>query len=264
MDPASAAGWLGSRGSRAQCSGGIHDPKEQQPFPAARRCPARPAGARQGCARSHLAGGGGAAEDAEVNHEPGQRQAQRLLPLHAAAGLQRRGDVQGLPVPEVLRGWSLLTLLLVARAVAVEGAGGPWQGVLAGRAMSEGMAGRAKVPVGNRQDDDGKDRFLPGLASLCMVGDDPLPWGWSLLTISLGNDPHSKDWGFLILFPGDDPFWTPLPKDRSALSLFLGWPDWFSPQGLSLFNPLPWKWHSPSLYRVTNLSPDIRQAHPRM
>lgn len=86
-------------------------------------------------ARSHLAGGGGAAEDAQVNHEPGQRQAQRLLPLHIPAGLQRRGDVQGLAVPEVLRGRCLLTLLLVARAVAVEGAGGPRQGVLAGRGM---------------------------------------------------------------------------------------------------------------------------------
>lgn len=85
--------------------------------------------------RSHLAGGGRTTEDAEVNHEPGQRQAQRLLPLHAPAGLQRRGDVQGLAVPEVLRGRCLLTLLLVARAVAVEGAGGPWQGVLAGRGM---------------------------------------------------------------------------------------------------------------------------------
>lgn len=98
--------------------------------------------------RSHLAGGGGAAEDAEVNHEPGQRQAQRLLPLHAAAGLQRRGDVQGLPVPEVLRGRCLLALLLVARAVAVEGAGGPRQRVLGGRDMERvlGMISFDTVP----------------------------------------------------------------------------------------------------------------------
>lgn len=42
-----------------------------------------------------------------------------------------------------------------------------------------GVAGRAQVPVANRED-DGKGSFLPGLASVCMVppgaGGDPLSW----------------------------------------------------------------------------------------
>lgn len=79
---------------------------------------------------SHLASGLGAAEDAEVDHQPGQHQAERLLPLHAPADLQRRRDIQGLPVPEVLCGRRLLALLLIACAVAVQGAGGPRQRVL--------------------------------------------------------------------------------------------------------------------------------------
>lgn len=52
------------------------------------------------------------------------------------------------------------------------------------------------MPVGNGED-DGKGSFVPGLASLCMglpgAGDDPLPWGGSPLTISLGDDPLPKD-----------------------------------------------------------------------
>lgn len=87
---------------------------------------------------SHLAGGLGATKDAEVDHQPGQDQAERLLPLHAAAGLQRWGDVQGLPVPEVLGGRRLLALLLVASVVGIQGAGGPWQGVLGGRRVVRG------------------------------------------------------------------------------------------------------------------------------
>lgn len=94
-------------------------------------CPPHvPLGLGRAAPASHLAGGLSATEDAEIDHQPGQRQAECLLPLDAAAGLQRWGDVQGLPVPEVLGGRRLLTLLLVACVVGVQGAGGPWQGVL--------------------------------------------------------------------------------------------------------------------------------------
>lgn len=80
--------------------------------------------------RSHLAGGLGAPQDAQVHDEPGQHEAERRLPLHAPAVLDGRGDVEGLPVPEVLRGGRLLTLLVVARAVVVQRAHGPRQGIL--------------------------------------------------------------------------------------------------------------------------------------
>lgn len=136
---------------------------------------------------SHLAGGLSATEDAEVDHQPGQCQAERLLPLHVPTGLQRWRDVQGLPVPEVLGGRRLLALLLIAGAVAVQGAGGPRQGVLGGRDMGRTPAvstvGRARVPVGDRGDEGKEGGFLPwGLlvSTLCC-------WGLGM-TLSPGND----------------------------------------------------------------------------
>lgn len=79
---------------------------------------------------AHLARGLGAPQDAQVHHRPGQDQAQRRLPLHSPALLDGRRDVEGLPVPEVLCGRGLLTLLIVACAVSIQGADRPWQGVL--------------------------------------------------------------------------------------------------------------------------------------
>lgn len=110
---------------------------------------------------TYLASGLSAAEDAEVDHQPGQCQAERLLPLHAPAGLQRRRDVQGLPVPEVLGGRRLLALLFIARAVAVQGAGGPRQGVLRGRG---GVWGKCPLSAwwGELRGDEGKSSFLSG------------------------------------------------------------------------------------------------------
>lgn len=148
---------------------------------------------------SHLAGGLGAAEDAEVDHEPGQRQAERLLPLHAAAGLQRRGDVQGLPVPEVLGGRRLLTLLLVAGAVAVQGAGSPWQGVLGGRDREEELLLSAHRENRGASGDEGERGFVPRACSCPRC----VPWGWGWASLyetlrSLLPQPA------LTLFPRDN------------------------------------------------------------
>lgn len=90
---------------------------------------------------------------------------------------------------------------------------------------------------------------------LGMISFDNLAWQWPSLQGLMLSDPLSWGWPFLN---------SPTQGQISSVPLPWGWPAWFSPQGLSLFNPLPWKWHSPSLYRGTNLSPDIRQAHPRM
>lgn len=105
-------------------------PASPPPPPEGRRQPLAVPSPRQGLCCPHLASGLGAPQDAQVHHQPGQDEAERRLPLHAPAVLDGRGDVESFPVPEVLRGGRLLTLLVVARVVVVQRAHGPWQGIL--------------------------------------------------------------------------------------------------------------------------------------
>lgn len=125
------------------------------PSPAARLPSAGGLAAARGThsPKPYLAGGLGAPQDAQIHHQPGQDEAQRRLPLHRPALLDGRRDVEGLPVPEVLRGRGLLTLLDVARAVAVQRAHGPRQGVLWGQKThyTQRCGWRPKVGVGGRE-----------------------------------------------------------------------------------------------------------------
>ena len=77
--------------------------------------------------RPHLSRGLDSAEDEEEGEGPGQQQAEHLTQVHPARLVDGRGDVQGLPVEEVLGGRGPFALLVRARHVGVQRALCPGQ-----------------------------------------------------------------------------------------------------------------------------------------